>query len=248
MSARPANILQPVQNAGEEREPEQPQEVTHLKIYGHSPLAYWWPVWLVGYVMAAITYFRGQQYQIGQDLELFYPSSNLGVLFMLTLVLVILITNVSVRGTASGLVILGTALVAVIIAYFGKWDVILAWFGALKIHLNFGSYFWFSTVMLIIWTISVFVIDRMSYWHFKPGQVTHDSAYGSRSQSYDTNGMVLVKHREDLFRHWLLGLGSGDLLIRTTGASSDRIEVQNVFFIGSKIEIMQRLISKDPSA
>ena len=224
------------------------QPLRELKIHSHSSLVFWWPVWAVGYVMAGLTYWRGQQYQIGQDRELFHESSNLGVFYFLTLFLVVMITNVSVKGLVSGLVILGIALVSVLLAYFSWWDEIFAWFGGLKIHLNFGAYFWFSTLMLLVWLVSVFVVDRLSYWHFKSGQLTHAYVFGSGSKSYDTMGMVMVKHREDLFRHWLLGIGSGDLEIHTTGAVKERIEIDNVLFIGSKIELIQRLIAETPDA
>lgn len=229
-------------------ETEEAKPVSELKIYSHSSLVYWWPVWAVGYLMAILTYWQGEQVQVGQDREWFHASSNLGVFFFLTLFLVIIITNVSVRGLVSGLVLMGVVLVAVLLAYFGWWDAVLAWFGNLKIHLNFGAYFWFSTLMLLVWGGSVLVVDRMSYWNIKPGQVSHVFVLGAGSKTYDTIGMVLEKHREDIFRHWLLGLGSGDLEIHTTGATSERIDVFNVLFIGSKVEIIQRLISEDPHA
>ncbi len=229
-------------------EPVKAKPVRELKIYRHSSLIYWWPVWVVGYIMAILTYSLGQKYQIGQDSEWFHASSNLGVFYSLTLLVVILVTNVSVRGLASGLVIMSAVLISVLLAYFGWWDDIFAWFGGLHIHLNFGAYFWFSTLMFIVWAGSVFIVDRLSYWHIKPGQVTHEVAFGAGSKSYDTNGMMLEKHREDLFRHWLLGLGSGDIEIRTTGATKERIDIPNVLLIGSKIEIMQRLIAEEPDA
>ncbi len=222
--------------------------VRELKVYSHSSLVYWWPVWVVGYLMAILTYFFGQKYQIGEERMWFHASSNLGVFFFLTLFLVIVITNVSVRGLVSGLVILAIALVSVLLAFFGWWDAIFSWFGDLKIQLNFGAYVWFSTLILIVWAVSVFIVDRMSYWHIKPGQITRVLVFGTGSKTYDTIGMVLEKHREDFFRHWLLGLGSGDLDMQTTGATSERISVQNVLFIGSKVETIQRLISEDPHA
>lgn len=221
---------------------------TDLRVYSHSTLAYWWPVWAVGYIMAFLTYYRGQQYRVGDDTEWFYPSSDLGVVFLLTLILVIVVTNIPIRGLISGLVVLGVALLTVSLAYLGLWDEVFTWFGSLKIHMNFGFHFWFSTLMLIVWSISVFVLDRMSWWHFTAGQVVHEYAFGAGSKSYDTNGMMLEKHREDLFRHWLLGLGSGDLQIRTAGATTELIEVSNIFFIGSKIEQMQRMIAEEPNS
>ncbi|MDP1564191.1 MAG: hypothetical protein Q8M16_22640 [Pirellulaceae bacterium] len=221
-------------------------QIRQLRIYSHSSLFYWWPVWVIGYLMALITYGFGQEHLIGQNRTWIHDSSNLGLLFFFVLFLVILITNVSVRGLASGMVILGIALVIVLLAYFGWWDHVLGWFGGLKISLNMGAYFWFSTLLLIVWLISVFVLDRTSYWEIKPGQLTFHALFGSGSQSYNTQGMALDKHRDDLFRHWLIGLGSGDLEIHTSGASRQQINVRNVLFIGSKVPVIQKLIAESP--
>src|SRR5262245_59010876 len=103
--------------------------------------------------MTALTHWYGEPHQIGPVQERFYPSSNLGVIFLLTLTLVILITNVTVRGLASVIVILSLALVALLLAYFHKWDAVLEWMGNLKIHLNLGAYFWFSTLIVGIWAL-----------------------------------------------------------------------------------------------
>jgi hypothetical protein len=217
-----------------------------LRIYSHSSLFYWWPVWVVGYIMALITYGEGQGYQLGASQTWIHPSSNLGILFLLVLFLVIVITNFTVRGLASGMVIMAVVLVAVLFAYAGWWDEIFRWFGRLEIHLNLGAYFWFSTLMLALWAVTVFGLDRMSYWEVTPGQLTYRSLFGGGSKSYNAQGMGLEKRRDDLFRHWLLGLGSGDLRIRTSGATREQIDVRNVLFIGAKARAMQRLISEVP--
>jgi len=229
-----------------EQHPAPPKNPPDVVLYGHSNLYYWWPLWAVGYVMALVTYFQGQPHQIGSFTELYHPSSSLGVIYFLTLFLVILITNVTVRGTSSALVIVSLMLVTITLAYFGWWDPILMWAGNLSIHLNMGAYVFFSTLMFIVWALTVFVFDRLSYWRIKPGQITHEFVYGSGSTSYDTEGMVLEKHRNDFFRHWLLGLGSGDLRIHTMGAQRDTLDVTNVLFIGSKIDSIQRLIAEKP--
>lgn len=220
-----------------------------LRIYSHSSFFYWWPVWAVGYVMAFLTYAHGKPDQveaIGQAREWFHPSNNLGVVYILVLFLVILITNFSVRGLKSGMVILGAVLLAVVLAWVGWWDEVFSWFGHLRIHLTLGAYFWFSTLMFVTWVVTVFGLDRLSYWEFTPGQLTRKSVLGAGSKSYNAQGMGLEKHRDDLFRHWLLGLGSGDLRISTSGATHEQIEVPNVLFIGSKVEAMQRLIAEVP--
>ena len=226
---------------------ETPRAVPTLRVYSHSTLVYWWPVWVVGYLMAGLSRWRGEQIQIGPDSEWFHPSSNLGICFFMVLIMVILISSVSVRGLASALVILAIGFVTVLLAYLDLWDEIFNWLGNINIHLSEGAYFWFSTLLLFVWILAVFVFDRFTYWSFKPGQVTLQQTFGAGSKSYDTNGMLLEKHREDLFRHWLLGLGSGDLKINTTGATKEQIDVPNILFLGSKIKTMQRLIAEEPS-
>src|SRR2546430_11877696 len=37
------------------------QRASEIRIYGHSTIFYWWPVWVVGYVMAIITYMEGSR-------------------------------------------------------------------------------------------------------------------------------------------------------------------------------------------
>jgi hypothetical protein len=227
-------------------EANSPHVHRRLRIYSHSSLFYWWPVWVIGYIMALITHGLGQEHQIGQSQTWIHPSSNPGLIFFFVLFLVILITNISVRGLASGMVIMGMMLVIVLLAYLGWWDQVLTWLGGLKISLNLGAYFWFSTLMLLVWFACAFGLDRTSYWEIKPGQLTYHSLLGSGSKSYNTQGMALDKHRDDLFRHWLIGLGSGDLEIHTSGASREQLNVRNVLFIGSKIQTIQKLIAETP--
>jgi hypothetical protein len=160
--------------------------------------------------------------------------------------LVVVITSFTLRGLASGMVILATVLVTVVLAWAGWWDDVFRWFGNLTVHLTMGTYFWFSTLMCLTWILTLFGIDRLSYWEFTPGQLTRKTLFGSGSNSYNTQGMALEKHRDDIFRHWLIGLGSGDLKIRTSGATREEIDVPNVLFIGSKVAAMQRFIAEVP--
>jgi hypothetical protein len=60
--------------------------------------------------------------------------------------------------------------------------------------------------------------------------------------AYDAIGMVVEKRRSDLFRHWLLGFGSGDLLVRTSGANAQQIDMHNVLFVGSKLKLIQQML------
>src|SRR5262249_53452972 len=147
---QPVVVQQPV--VTEPRLPEVHQDkagVLEVRIYGHSNLYYWWPVWAVGYLMALLTYLHGQSHEIGDVVELYHPNSSLGVIFFVTLFLVILITNVSVRGLASGMVVLSIVLAVVLLAYFDLWNTILQWLGGLSIHLNLRAYFCVSTLLFL---------------------------------------------------------------------------------------------------
>ncbi len=230
--------------------PPQAKDRRHneLIIYSHSTLFYWWPVWLVGYVLALITYLDGQSHVIepGGAAELFHRSSSLGVIYFLTIFRAVLITNSPVRGLAAGMVITTLIALTVLFAYLGWWDDVLGFFGSLRIHLNLGAYFWFSTLMLILWVLTVFVLDRMSYWRVRPGQVTRVAVVGGGSRSYDTDNMVLEKYRDDLFRHWILGFGSGDLRIQPYGAGREEMVLHNVLFIDWKVPAFQRMMAVEP--
>jgi len=218
-----------------------------LRIISHSRLFYWWPVWVIGFVMAFVTHFvLGEPHLSGAGEGEHLPNSDLGVIFFLTLFMVILFTNVTVRGLASGMVILGAVTTVVVLAYFRLWDPILSFFGNLNIYMNSGAYFWFSSLMFLAWFFSVFIFDRMSFWKIKPGQITQVVILGSASRTYDTRNMIIEKFRDDLFRHWILGLGSGDIRIETSGAHREHIFLPNVLFVGRKINQIQNLVKIQP--
>jgi hypothetical protein len=222
--------------------------VKELRIYSHSNFFYWLPVWVTGYIMALITRLDGQHLELDNTgiMVWMHPSKNLGVLFTLIFFLVILITNISLRGWASGMVILCIAFLALLLAYFGWWEDVLNWMGRVSIYMNMGFYVLFSSLVFLVWVISVFAYDRLSYWRVTPGQLTHDAVIGGAQRSYDTRGMVFEKHRQDLFRHWILGFGSGDIQISTTGARRETFDIPNVLFVDAKVGEIRKLIAMQP--
>jgi hypothetical protein len=221
-------------------------EDQELIFYSHSNFFYWWPVWLTGYIMAAITWFHGQSVQLGDTQVLFDTNKNLGVIFTLLFFLVVLVTTVTMRGLASVVAILSFAFGVLLLAYMGWWGRVMDWMGEVRIYMNMGFYVFFSTLVFLVWAFAVFVYDHMSYWKVRPGQITHERVIGGAERSYDTRGMIFEKHREDLFRHWIIGMGSGDIQISTTGAKKETIYVPNVLFVDSKIDAIQRMISVQP--
>jgi hypothetical protein len=174
-------------------------------------------------------------------------SKNLGVIFCVTLLLVIVITNVPLRGMWSVVVIIMVILLAVILALAGAWEWIVTHLNLLDIRINAGGYFFISTLLLAIWLVALLFFDRQVYIVFAPRSFRVCTEIGGGEKVYDTMGMKLERQRGDLFRHYILGLGSGDMIVKTTGASSEHFDLPNVLFIGKKMQMIDELIRKQPA-
>ena len=221
-------------------------EVLQVIVYEHSALFYWWPLWVAGYVMALLTWLHPEQVIIGGKPELFNPSQNLGVIYTLLFLLLIVITSARVRGMKAALVISVLAFLTLLFVHLDWWNAILGWLGHQSICLSLGVYLFSSTVFCVIWLVTVFFIDHLSFWRFRPGQVTHEYLGGVVDKSYDTDNMILLKRQDDLFRHWVIGFGSGDLHMQTMGGRGVDMNVENVLFVIAKISRIQRLIATKP--
>jgi hypothetical protein len=169
-------------------------------------------------------------------------SNNLGVIYAIVLLLVIFITNVPMRGLWSLIVIILIILISVIFALLDVWETILTAMSWLDIRINLGGYLFISTVLLILWLVIFFVFDRQIYMIFTPGNVRLQLAIGDGETTYDTTGMTVQKERSDLFRHYILGLGSGDLIVRTAGAQAHQFEMPNVLSISGKVRAVEELL------
>jgi len=225
-------------------------EIRELRIYSHSTLLYWWPVWFVGFILALVTWLGGEHMPIpgtNPQIEvIMHPSKNLGVIYGVVLFLIVIFTNTTVRGLASVIVVLCVMFLTVLFAWLGWWETILSWIPHLAGYINLGFYVLFSTALFLVWAGTVLIYDRMSYWSLRAGQITHITMIGGAERSYDTRGMLFEKAGQDLFRHFLIGLGSGDMRILTTGARPEEILIPNVMFVDSHLRAMQQLIATKP--
>jgi hypothetical protein len=221
-----------------------PLEVT---IYPHSMLLYWWPVWVTGYILALLTWLEGTKVQFGDAEVIMHPSKNLGVIYTMVFILVVVLTNSTVRGVASALVIAILLALTFLLAYLDLWEDILRAISYLAMYMNLGFYVFFSTAILIIWVLAVFVFDRMEYWTIRPGQVVHNMVFGGGARTFDTINMSVYKLRSDLFRHWILGLGSGDIHLTTAGANGREFVLPNVMFVGPKLSAIEQLVAMKPN-
>ena len=269
-----------------------PNEIT---IVSHSNLFYWWPVWAVGFLMAAITWFIGDVLAVvpgenarripaaeeielkdGKKIEAIYikakPGQQLdaakdrlprqpdnevvqpklkvadnkacGVAFCFVLLMVIVITNVPLRGMWSVLVILLAVLLIVILALANLWGSVIDLLNQLDIRITMGGYVTIATVLFAVWLVTFLFFDRQIYMRFTPGQLKVCTEIGGGEKVYDAVGMTLEKQRSDLFRHWILGLGSGDLIVKTAGAQPQHFDLPNVLFIGKKVQQIEDMLKK----
>jgi hypothetical protein len=215
-------------------------------VFGHSWLFYWWPVWVVGYLMALLTWLNPVSLQIGESQVLFSSRTTLGVIYCLVVLVTILITNTAMRGPVSLVVVLCIGFLALLFAYLDWWPSILRWFGSQAVYMDMTFYIFFSTSLLLMWLLVVLLFDHLSFWRIRSGQVTHEYVFGAAESSYDTDNMVFTKQQTDLFRNWILGLGSGDLQMQTMGGRGIVANVSNVLFINARMGEIQRLIATKP--
>jgi hypothetical protein len=257
-----------------------------IRIYSHSSIYYWWPVWACGYILAILTYTSGTVapiipihsiYQAATNsivlpqgtpapgsnniaLESTEPgkpprlgehmseNKNLGVIFTIVLLMVVFITNTPLRGLWSAVFLLLVLVGYLTLQKWGWTPKILHFFNHISIHMNMGFYIFFSTVLCILWFAVVFGFDRMHYWVFRPGQVTFEAVFGGGQKSYDAAGMVFEKQLSDIFRHYMLGLGSGDLIITFGGAANrEPIHIPNVLFLTQHmIRRLENMVAEKP--
>jgi hypothetical protein len=223
-----------------------PAALPELRIYSRSTVFFWWPVWASGYILAAITAIGGEKLKLSNGPEIMvHPNAGLGLSFLVVLTLIMMLTNVKLRGIYSVVLLLALAFVTVSLAWLGWWDRIFAFIPQLTVYMNLGFYLTFSTILFAIWAMRFLLFDRLVFWRVRPGQLTEEHVIGGGEQSYDTRGMLFEQRGNDFFRH-IIGLGAADLLLITTGARKQQIDIPNVLFADRKIRTMQRLIAIKP--
>jgi hypothetical protein len=171
-------------------------------------------------------------------------SKSYGVIFCVTLLICIVITNVPLRGMWSLVVIITVIMLSVIFALAGWWEYIFTYLNYLDIRINMGGYLFISCSLFAIWLFTLLFFDQQIYIVFTPGQFKVRTEIGGGEKVYDVMGMKLERQRSDLFRHMILGLGSGDLIVKTSGASSEHFDLPNVLFISKKVQMIEDMLQK----
>ena len=190
--------------------PRTKQEPDQIVVYGHSALIYWWPVWLASFILAAVSYAEGDQ-SGGVTVS---NTNGPGVVFVAVLLAVAISSTVILRGMVSVVAIISLIAGAMAFAWFGWWGDILS-FGGLEIRINAAGYLSVGVPLFVVWSIVIRLYDRQHYVIFGRGQIRYVLEVGDGEVTMPAEGAIVEKKRSDAFRHWVLGLGAGDLVIRS---------------------------------
>lgn len=220
-----------------------------LRVYQHSNLVYWWVVWAYGLVCAAITYAQGigirelaARAEAAEKVVLFHPSPWLGLSFIGVFLFVIVFTNVRARGVYSFVLLLLIAGAIWAVQKIPGIDTAYGWLALLRVHLNLAFYLTFSVLLMIVWLFVTFLIDHFMWWRFSPGQVIEEHRVGQATgHAFNTEGMIIRRLPDDLFRHRVMGFGTGDFVVKP--ATEDAFEIHNVWRANKKQRLLEDMIA-----
>jgi hypothetical protein len=180
---------------------------------------------------------------IGEPTYFVAPYKSLGTAFLFVLLIVIFITNVQLRGLWSFAIAGSVIMIAIIFELAGWWGPLLDHLGNLSIFINLGGYLLLGVTVLGLWLLAFFFLDRQMYIEFSPGLIKMRLEIGGGVMIYPTRGTVVEKQRTDVFRHWVLGFGSGDLILHITGVPQP-ILLYNILGCDAALHKIQRLVSE----
>jgi len=227
-------------------------DVKELRIYAHSTLLYWWPVWLYAsfcWALTAVDHVLVDQPGL-MPVKVF-PSPWLGISFLCVLFFVITFTNVRTRGFQALYILMAVALLLGT-AYFTVGLTPLhsaSLFSAihrLAVYTNEAFYGVVAISMFALWAV-VFALDHLTYYRFEAGQVIEEHILGQSDRGGDLSaqGMVVRRKASDPFRHKILGLSilfdTGDFICRRAG--DDPLVIENVIGLSHKLQEIQKIIA-----
>jgi hypothetical protein len=268
-----------------------------IRLYSHSPIFYWRPVWLVGFVLALVTYLDGMRMALvppgtearrdwvveaapgeraireglllprsepGQPYHLppegdrnagaalpppeqphvrMASSQYLGSIFVITLLVVFVCSNVPLRGLWEWIAVLAIGLVISLVAVYGWWGSVMEWFGLLHMYINMACYVFLSTWLFALWAVTVFFFDTRTHIILCAGQVRIRQEIGHGEKIYDVTNMTFQVQPNAFLRHRVLGLfGAGDLVVRTGGPQSEVIDWPNVLFVRRRLKQIEHML------
>jgi hypothetical protein len=168
-----------------------------------------------------------------------------GAVFVLTLLLIVVFSNTSLRGPWALFFGMCLAALVFLLSWMQWWDPLYHWVRLLRIHINLGGYLTFAVPLLVVWLLTFFVFDRRTYMIFSAGQLRICDRLGKAERVFDAWSVSFEKQPYDWFRR-LVGWGAGDMVIRAGGANREVYELPNVIRVTKWLKLIeQRLKTRD---
>jgi hypothetical protein len=163
----------------------------------------------------------------------------LGAIFLIGLVVTIFITNVPLRGLWSFVGIMVVLVLGLLISLFRAWDTVFDKLAGLHIYINMAGYLLVGISVFVLWALATFIFDQRTYVIFAPGQIKVCEHIGASVNTFSSSKVQLEKQRDDLFRHYILGFGSGDLVLHVEGKD---ILMPNILGIGWRLKSVEDML------
>ena len=213
-------------------------QLSELKVYTHSPILYWWPIWALGLLFGAISFFVS-----GEGTEA--AARVQGQTFVFVLVFVIFSTTVKLRGANSVILGLILAIGGILLATANLSGPIAAFIGGLDIRMSPAFYWFVGLSVFIMWCVMIFAFDKVKFYEFSPGQVRQRVFWGSGDRAESGANARCRYLKDDFLRHRMLGLVvTGDIEI--TLGNGEVWYLPNVLFAKQKANRINELIVTRP--
>jgi hypothetical protein len=233
-----------------------------IKIYSHSALLYWWPVWVVAFLAALWTFLDNYQrlptpaaearsVEAATEDQAGWPPVQVarspvpGLAFVVTLLAVTVFSNSSLRGLWALFFASCLAAAVLLVSWLQWWAPLLHGLQNLRIHINLAGYLAIGLPLFLVWVVTFFVFDRRTYMIFSASQLRICDHLGAEEKVFDSSSVALEKRPFNWF-HRLVGWGAGDLILKAGGANREIYEFPNVIRVVKWLEeIEQRLKTRD---
>lgn len=213
-------------------------QLSELKVYTHSPILYWWPIWALGLIFGFVSMFVG-----GEGTEA--AQRVQGQTFVFVLVFVIFSTTVKLRGANSVILGLILAIGGILLATANLSGPIAAFIGGLDIRMSPAFYWFVGITVFLMWAIMIFGFDKVKFYEIAPGQVRERVFWGSGDRAESGANARCRYLKDDFLRHRMLGLiVTGDIEI--TLADGEVWYLHNVIFAKQKANRINELIVTRP--
>ena len=209
-----------------------------IKVYTHSPILYWWPVWLLGFVFYALT-------AIGIGDEGGAAARVQGQTFVFALLFVIFSTTVKLRGANSVILGLLLAIGGILLFVANLSAPIASFIGGLDIRMSSAFYLFIGVTVFLMWAVMIFGFDKVKFYEVAPGQIRERIYWGSGDRAESGANARCRYRKDDFLRHRMLGLVvTGDIEI--TLGDGEVLYLHNVIFAKQKANLINELIVTRP--